>query len=201
MGRMGTPEDIGNAVSLLCMDEASFITGQILHVDGGSSVMDPAFPLEIQRGYLSTLLTKVKPMEPPVHGEDGLDPINFFDGDPQDFGRSKTAGNLRQVRIGAGNVRSLRPDPRGDAGAQHGVTRAGGDKKLSEENTMANNPPIAVNDSFTVTPLPHHLVPPCASDSAALSKRPSLESETIGRNVGRLAARLRLTVGANLSVH
>jgi NAD(P)-dependent dehydrogenase (short-subunit alcohol dehydrogenase family) len=50
MGRMGTPEDIGNAVSLLCMDEASFITGQVLHVDGGSSIMDPVFPLEIQRG-------------------------------------------------------------------------------------------------------------------------------------------------------
>jgi NAD(P)-dependent dehydrogenase (short-subunit alcohol dehydrogenase family) len=50
MGRMGTPEDIGNAASLLCMDEASFISGQILHVDGGSSIMDPVFPLEIQRG-------------------------------------------------------------------------------------------------------------------------------------------------------
>src|SRR2546425_8284753 len=50
MGRLGTPADIGNAVTLLCMDEASFITGQILHVDGGASVMDPVFPLDIQRG-------------------------------------------------------------------------------------------------------------------------------------------------------
>ena len=50
MGRLGTPADIGNAVMLLCMDEASFITGQILHVDGGASVMDPVFPLDIQRG-------------------------------------------------------------------------------------------------------------------------------------------------------
>jgi len=50
MGRLGTPEDIGNAVMLLCMDEASFITGQILHVDGGASIMDTVFPLEIQRG-------------------------------------------------------------------------------------------------------------------------------------------------------
>lgn len=53
MGRMGTPEDIGNAVSLLCMEEASFITGQILHVDGGSSIMSPTFPLEIQLGPAS----------------------------------------------------------------------------------------------------------------------------------------------------
>ena len=50
MGRMGKPADVGNAVLLLCMDEASFITGQTLHADGGASIMDPVFPLEIQRG-------------------------------------------------------------------------------------------------------------------------------------------------------
>jgi len=50
LGRMGTPADIGNAVLLLCMDEASFITGQTLHVDGGASIMDSVFPLDIQRG-------------------------------------------------------------------------------------------------------------------------------------------------------
>ena len=50
MRRLGTPEDIGNTVSLLCMEEAGFITGQILHVDGGASIMDTIFPLEIQRG-------------------------------------------------------------------------------------------------------------------------------------------------------
>ena len=48
MGRMGTPADIGNAVMLLCMDEASFITGQTIHVDGGGSIMDTAFPPAIQ---------------------------------------------------------------------------------------------------------------------------------------------------------
>jgi len=50
MRRLGTPEDIGNAVTLLCMEEASFITGQIIHVDGGASIMDTVFPLEIQQG-------------------------------------------------------------------------------------------------------------------------------------------------------
>ena len=50
MRRMGTPADVGNAVTLLCMDEASFITGQTLHVDGGASVMDPVFTLAIQQG-------------------------------------------------------------------------------------------------------------------------------------------------------
>jgi NAD(P)-dependent dehydrogenase (short-subunit alcohol dehydrogenase family) len=50
MGRLGTPADIGNAVMLLCTKEASFITGQILHVDGGASIMDTVLPLDIQRG-------------------------------------------------------------------------------------------------------------------------------------------------------
>ena len=50
LGRAGTPADVGNAVRLLCMDEASFITGQTLYVDGGASIMDSVFPLEIQRG-------------------------------------------------------------------------------------------------------------------------------------------------------
>ena len=50
MRRLGTPEDIGNAVAMLCMEEAGFITGQTIHVDGGASIMDTIFPLEIQRG-------------------------------------------------------------------------------------------------------------------------------------------------------
>ena len=50
MRRLGTPADIGNAVALFCGDEASFITGQTVHVDGGASVMDPVFPLAIQQG-------------------------------------------------------------------------------------------------------------------------------------------------------
>jgi 3-oxoacyl-[acyl-carrier protein] reductase len=33
--RIGTPEDIANAVSFLVSDQASYISGQILYVDGG----------------------------------------------------------------------------------------------------------------------------------------------------------------------
>jgi enoyl-[acyl-carrier protein] reductase III len=50
MRRLGTPEDVGNAVMLLCLEEASFITGQTIHVDGGASIVDPVCPLEMQQG-------------------------------------------------------------------------------------------------------------------------------------------------------
>src|SRR5258708_3510160 len=48
MRRLGLPADVGNAVVLLCTDQASFITGQLLYVDGGASAMEPVFPLAIQ---------------------------------------------------------------------------------------------------------------------------------------------------------
>jgi enoyl-[acyl-carrier-protein] reductase (NADH) len=48
MRRLGVPADVGNAVVLLCTDQASFITGQLLYVDGGASAMEPVFPLAIQ---------------------------------------------------------------------------------------------------------------------------------------------------------
>jgi enoyl-[acyl-carrier protein] reductase III len=48
MARFGTPADIGNAVALICSPEANWITGQLLHVDGGASLMDAHLPLEFQ---------------------------------------------------------------------------------------------------------------------------------------------------------
>ena len=50
MGRMGTPDDIGNVVSLLCSPQAAWITGQLIYADGGASLVDTLLPLEIQRG-------------------------------------------------------------------------------------------------------------------------------------------------------
>ena len=38
MNRLGEPEEIAEAVCFLCSDRASFITGQILSVDGGGAV-------------------------------------------------------------------------------------------------------------------------------------------------------------------
>lgn len=37
LGRAGTPEDVAGAVAFLCCDDASFISGQTLAVDGGWS--------------------------------------------------------------------------------------------------------------------------------------------------------------------
>src|SRR5258706_677319 len=50
MGRLGTPEDIGNVVALFCSDRAGWITGQTIYADGGASLMTPEVPPEIQLG-------------------------------------------------------------------------------------------------------------------------------------------------------
>lgn len=48
MGRLGTPVDIANVVSLICAPEASWVTGQLIDADGGASLMDAHLPLEFQ---------------------------------------------------------------------------------------------------------------------------------------------------------
>jgi enoyl-[acyl-carrier protein] reductase III len=50
MGRLGTPEDIGNVVALFCSARADWITGQVIYADGGASLMNPEVPPEIQLG-------------------------------------------------------------------------------------------------------------------------------------------------------
>ena len=50
MGRLGTPQDIGNVASLLCSEKAGWITGQVIYADGGACLMNPEVPTEIQIG-------------------------------------------------------------------------------------------------------------------------------------------------------
>lgn len=48
MRRLGTPEDIGNVVALMCSKEAGWITGQLIEADGGASLVEAHLPLELQ---------------------------------------------------------------------------------------------------------------------------------------------------------
>jgi NAD(P)-dependent dehydrogenase (short-subunit alcohol dehydrogenase family) len=48
MRRLGTPEDIGNVVAMFCSEQSAWITGQIICADGGSSLMNPEIPTEMQ---------------------------------------------------------------------------------------------------------------------------------------------------------
>src|SRR5712692_9007181 len=48
MGRLGTPADIGNAVAMICSEEAGWITGQLIEVDGGAALVYAHLPLEFQ---------------------------------------------------------------------------------------------------------------------------------------------------------
>lgn len=48
MGRLGTPEDVGNVATLFCSEQAGWITGQVIYADGGASLMNPEVPSEIQ---------------------------------------------------------------------------------------------------------------------------------------------------------
>ena len=38
LGRLGTPEDVAKVVGFLCSQEANYITGQVIAVDGGMTM-------------------------------------------------------------------------------------------------------------------------------------------------------------------
>jgi 3-oxoacyl-[acyl-carrier protein] reductase len=40
MGRPGTPDEIGHAAAFLASEEASYLTGQLIVVDGGNTIQE-----------------------------------------------------------------------------------------------------------------------------------------------------------------
>ena len=46
MGRAGTPEEVADLIAFLASDEATYITGQVLVVDGGNTIQDYKGPRE-----------------------------------------------------------------------------------------------------------------------------------------------------------
>ena len=50
MRRLTNPADVGNVAALLCSEQAGFVTGQTLHVDGGASLSAADLPLQLQAG-------------------------------------------------------------------------------------------------------------------------------------------------------
>lgn len=47
LGRPGTPEEVGNLIAFLASDESSYITGQLIVIDGGNTIQEYKGPSDL----------------------------------------------------------------------------------------------------------------------------------------------------------
>ena len=46
LGRIGTPEEVASVAAFLTSDEASYVTGEIIYVDGGRLALNYTVPVD-----------------------------------------------------------------------------------------------------------------------------------------------------------
>lgn len=90
LNRLGEPEEIAEAVVFLCSDRASFITGQVLSVDGGGAVRyqlnASGARFSIWRRMPSRQLTRVGPINSCIR-------VGSIASEPKAFGFSLNSGD------------------------------------------------------------------------------------------------------------
>ena len=98
-GRAGQPEDVANAVAFFAAEQSSYLTGQVLCVDGGMAMLKEKFSMEKRRVVITGLGT-VNPLGNTAAdswaaakaGRCGIGPITQFD--TTDF-KCKLAGEVK----------------------------------------------------------------------------------------------------------
>jgi NAD(P)-dependent dehydrogenase (short-subunit alcohol dehydrogenase family) len=94
-GRMGSPEDVAAAVVYLASDEAAYVTGQTLHVNGGMAMIQPGFaPVRLALQGRGTMLSSAT--FSPVSGLSG--PVYLLNINSLDTGTRRSHERYRRPR-------------------------------------------------------------------------------------------------------
>jgi 3-oxoacyl-[acyl-carrier protein] reductase len=68
LGRIGLPRDVANAVAFLVSEQAQFITGQSIVVDGGALAQLKPAPLDTPTWGVQDVEARLRPLQPGPHG-------------------------------------------------------------------------------------------------------------------------------------
>ena len=58
LGRIGEPIEVAKAIAFLASDQASFITGQILMIDGGRTITNPKPSDSATQKFIQSMMKK-----------------------------------------------------------------------------------------------------------------------------------------------